>query len=74
MGGMSPYPLATVLRIHMQQQWYLLSDLVIEEALMRYPPCDTMRVSSRPVTGSRIDDNPDILPLLEEARTGPSGL
>ena len=25
-GGRPPYPLATMLRIHLQQQWYSLSD------------------------------------------------
>jgi IS5 family transposase len=29
-----PYPLATMLRIHLLQQWYSLSDPAMEEALM----------------------------------------
>ena len=34
-GGRPPYPLATMLRIHLLQQWYALSDPAMEEALMR---------------------------------------
>ena len=30
-GGRPPYPLATMLRIHLLQQWYSLSDPAIEE-------------------------------------------
>jgi IS5 family transposase len=29
-GGRPPYPLATMLRFHLLQQWYALSDLSIE--------------------------------------------
>ena len=39
-GGRPPYPLATLLRIHLMQQWYLLSDPGMEEALIEVP---TMR-------------------------------
>ena len=39
-GGSPPYPLATMLRIHLLQQWYSLSDPAIEEALIEVP---TMR-------------------------------
>lgn len=31
--GRQPYPLATMLRIHLLQQWYALSDPAMEEAL-----------------------------------------
>jgi transposase, IS5 family len=33
-GGRPPYPLATMLRIHLMQQWYSLSDPGMEEALI----------------------------------------
>lgn len=33
-GGRPPYPLATMLRIHLLQQWYCLSDPAMEEALI----------------------------------------
>jgi IS5 family transposase len=39
-GGRSPYPLATMLRIHLLQQWYDLSDPAMEHALIEVP---TMR-------------------------------
>ena len=39
--GRPPYPLATMLRIHLLQQWYSLSDPAMEEALIEVP---TMRV------------------------------
>jgi len=38
--GRPPYLLATMLRIHLQQQWYSLSDPAMEEALVEVP---TMR-------------------------------
>lgn len=39
-GGPPPYPLATMLRIHLLQQWSSLSDPVMEEPLLEMP---TMR-------------------------------
>ncbi len=33
-GGRPPYPLATMLRIRLMQQWYSLSDPAIEDALI----------------------------------------
>ena len=33
-GGRPPYPLATMLRIHLMQQWYSLSDPAMEDALI----------------------------------------
>ena len=36
-GGRPPYPLATMLRIHLLQQWYSLSDPAMEEALIEVP-------------------------------------
>jgi IS5 family transposase len=39
-GGRPPYLLATMLRIHLLQQWYSLSDPAMEEALIEVP---TMR-------------------------------
>ena len=34
-GGRPPYPLATMLRIHLLQQWYSLSDPAMEELRLR---------------------------------------
>ncbi|MGB5136637.1 MAG: IS5 family transposase [Prochlorococcaceae cyanobacterium] len=39
-GGRPPYPLATMLRIHLMQQWYSLSDPAMEDPLIEVP---TMR-------------------------------
>jgi IS5 family transposase len=36
-GGRPPYPLATMLRIHLLQQWFSLSDSAMEEALIEVP-------------------------------------
>ena len=36
-GGKPPYPLATMLRVHLLQQWYSLSDPAMEEALIEVP-------------------------------------
>jgi len=38
-GGRSPYPLATMLRIHLMQQWCTHLNPGMEEALIEYPPC-----------------------------------
>jgi IS5 family transposase len=38
--GRPPYPIGTMLLIHLQRQWYSLSDLAMEEALIEMP---TMR-------------------------------
>jgi IS5 family transposase len=35
--GRPPYPLATMLRIQLQQQWYSLSDPAMEEGLIEVP-------------------------------------
>ena len=39
-GGRPPYPLATMLRIHLMQEWYSLSNPAMEDALIEDP---TMR-------------------------------
>ncbi|MEY3930905.1 MAG: hypothetical protein RLZZ516_2615 [Cyanobacteriota bacterium] len=36
-GGRPPDPLATMLRIHLLQQWYSLSDPAMEEGLIEVP-------------------------------------
>ncbi|CAK6687179.1 hypothetical protein ICNINCKA_00152 [Synechococcus sp. CBW1107] len=36
-GGRPPYPLETMLRIHLMQQWYSLSDPAMEDALIEVP-------------------------------------
>ena len=36
-GGLLPYPLATMLRIHLLQQWYYLSNPAMGEALIEVP-------------------------------------
>ena len=35
--GRQPYPLSTMLRVHLLQQWYALSDPAMEEALYEIP-------------------------------------
>ena len=39
-GGRPPYPLSTMMRIHLMQQWHILSDPSIEDVLIKVP---TMR-------------------------------
>ena len=53
-GGRPPCPLITTLGIHLQQQWYSLSDPAMEEALIEVP---TMRsFASIDVISDRIPD------------------
>ena len=58
-GVRPPYPLATMLRIHLLQQWYSLSDPAMEEALIETP---TMRrFAGIELIGNRIPDQTTIL-------------
>ena len=70
-GGRPPYPLATMLRIHLMQQWYSLSDPGMEEALIEVP---TMRrFAGIDLISDRIPDETTILTfrhLLEENELG----
>ncbi|KAF0653686.1 transposase, IS5 family protein [Cyanobium sp. Copco_Reservoir_LC18] len=70
-GGRPPYPLATMLRIHLLQQWYSLSDPAMEEALIEVP---TMcRFAGIDLISDRISDETTILTfrhLLEKHRLG----
>jgi IS5 family transposase len=45
-GGRPPYPLATMLRIHLLQQWYSLSDPAMEEALIEAGPTESQAQGS----------------------------
>ncbi|MCP9792575.1 IS5 family transposase [Vulcanococcus limneticus Candia 3F8] len=70
-GGRPPYPLATMLRIHLLQQWYSLSDPAMEEALIEVP---TMRrFAGIDLISDRIPDETTILTfrhLLEKHGLG----
>ena len=70
-GGRPPYQLATMLRIHLLQQWYSLSDPAMEEALIEVP---TMRrFSGIELISDRIPDETTILAfrhLLEKHKLG----
>jgi len=70
-GGRPPYPLATMLRIHLLQQWYSLSDPAMEDALIEVP---TMRrFAGIELISDRIPDETTILTfrhLLEKYELG----
>ena len=70
-GGRPPYPLATILRIYLLQQWYSLSDPAMEEALIEVP---TMRgFAGIELISDRIPDETTILTfrhLLEKHDLG----
>jgi len=70
-GGRPPYPLSTMLRIHLLQQWYSLSDPAMEEALIEVP---TMRrFAGIDLISDRIPDETTILTfrhLLEKHELG----
>ena len=58
-GGRPPYPLETMLRIHLMQQWYDLSDPAMEDALIEVP---TMRrFAGIDLISDRIPDETTIL-------------
>jgi IS5 family transposase len=70
-GGRPPYPMASMLRIHLLQQWYSLSDPAMEEALIEVP---TMRrFAGIDLISDRIPDETTILTfrhLLEKHDLG----
>jgi IS5 family transposase len=70
-GGRPPYPLETMLRIHLLQQWYDLSDPAMEDALIEVP---TMRrFTGIDLISDRIPDETTILAfrhLLEKYDLG----
>jgi IS5 family transposase len=70
-GGRPAYPLATMLRIHLMQQWYSLSDPAMEDALIEVP---TMRrFAGIDLVSERIPDETTILAfrhLLEKHNLG----
>ena len=70
-GGRPPYPLATMLRIHLLQQWYDLSDPAMEDVLIEVP---TMRrFAGIDMISDRIPDETTILAfrhLLEKNDLG----
>jgi IS5 family transposase len=70
-GGRPPYPLAKMLRIHLLQQWYALSDPVMEEDVIEVP---TMRrFAGIELISDRIPDETTILTLrhlLEKHKLG----
>jgi IS5 family transposase len=70
-GGRPPYPLATMLRIYLLQQWYSLSDPAMEEALIEVP--NMRRFAGIELISDRIPDEPTILTfchLLEKHKLG----
>jgi len=70
-GGRPPYPLATMLRIHLMQQWYSLSDPAMEDALIEV--ATIRRFAGINLICDRIPDETTILAfrhLLEEEDLG----
>ena len=70
-GGRPPYPLETMLRIHLMQQWYSLSDPGMEEALIELPIM--RRFAGIDLISDRIPDETTILTfrhLLEQNEFG----
>ena len=70
-GGRPPYPLNTMLRIHLMQQWYSLSDPAMEDALIEVPTM--LRFAGIELVRDRIPDETTILAfrhLLEKHDLG----
>ena len=70
-GGRPPYPLATMLRIHLMQQWYSLSDPAMEDALIEVGTI--RRFAGIDLISDRIPDETTILSfrhLLEKRDLG----
>ena len=70
-GGRQPYPLATMRRVHLLQQWYGLSDPAMEDALIEV--ATMRRFAGIALITDRIPDETTILAfrhLLEENDLG----
>jgi IS5 family transposase len=70
-GGRPPYPLETMLRVHLMQQWYDLSDPAMEDALIEV--ATMRRFAGISLITDRIPDETTILAfrhLLEEKDLG----
>jgi IS5 family transposase len=70
-GGRQPYPLETMLRIHLLQQWYDLSDPSMEDALIEV--ATMRRFAGIALISNRIPDETTILAfrhLLEQNDLG----
>lgn len=70
-GGRPPYPLATMLRIHLMQQWYSLSDPAMEDALIEV--ATIRRFAGIDLISDKIPDETTILSfrhLLEKNKLG----
>jgi IS5 family transposase len=70
-GGRPPYPLSTMLRIHLLQQWYALSDPAMEDTLIEVP--SMRRFAGIDMISDRIPDETTILAfrhLLEKHGLG----
>jgi len=70
-GGRPPYPLATMLRIHLMQQWYSLSGPAMEDALIEV--ATIRRFADIDLISDRIPDETTILSfrhLLEKHDLG----
>ena len=70
-GGRPSYPLATMLRIHLMQQWYSLSDPAMEDALIEV--ATIRRIAGIDMISDRIPDETTILSfrhLLEKNNLG----
>ena len=70
-GGRPPYPLETMLRVHLMQQWYDLSDPAMEDALIEV--ATMRRFAGIALITDRIPDETTILAfrhLLEQNELG----
>lgn len=70
-GGRPPYPLQTMLRIHLRQQWYDLSDPAMENALIEVSTI--RRIAGIDMISDRIPNETTILAfrhLLEKPNLG----
>jgi IS5 family transposase len=70
-GGRPAYPLPTMLRVHLMQQWYSLSDPAMEDALIEVP--SMRRFAGIDMISERIPDETTILTfrhLLEKHNLG----
>ena len=68
--GRHPYPLETMLRVHLMQNWFGLSDPAMEEALYEITPMRDVCAAVADEADSGRDDDPELPPPAGEERAG----
>ena len=68
--GRKPYPLESMLRVHLMQNWFALSDPAMEEALYEIASLRSVRAVEPGRADPRRDDDPELPSPARSQRAG----